>query len=409
MVGNLMHCVDGLRRETVYEFTLHDWEVLDGYCQIQLYSRRRADLSSFRVDWGDGTVDTVTALSQRPLWHNYTRTGTFRVVFDEGLAWFRLVDCFAVDSRRRVYVVRPDVHPVQWGDFVESAEGSYCGWNGDLHGNTGAWGVPPPWGRSITDVTGCYSYSRHIAGRIPPWTNRIAKAMNCYQQTGVSGVVPRWPRSMVEPGGCYDGATGMHGRIPPWPEGATVCDACYRGNPNVFGPVPPWPETVTSTQRCYQDCPNVTGAIPPWPPGLVWASETYRGCTGLAGAWTDDAAELMPPCWPDGEVRQFDCVAGASEELRALFTPDWGGTRDLSKDSEEVVAKVVGSGRGSVARNENGDYVVSIREEDAKPDGGTSGQETAKHMDGVPAEAAGGGVRVAACETEDAGGGVKAG
>ena len=107
-------------------------------------------------------------------------------------------------------------------------------------------------------------------------------------------------------------------------------------------------------------------------------------------------------------MRQFDCVSGASEELRALFTPDWGGTRDLSKDSEEVVAKVVGSGRVSVARNENGDYVVSISEEEAKPDGGTSGQEPPKHMDGVPAEKAGG-VHVAAGETEDAGGGVKAG
>lgn len=407
MVGSPLHCVDGMRRETVYEFTLHDWEILDGYCQIQLWSRRRRECGSFRVDWGDGTVDTVTTLSQRPLWHNYRSTGTFRVVFDEGLAWFRLADCFAVDSRRRCYVVRPDVHPVQWGDFVESASASYCGWNGDYHGNTGAWGVPPPWGRSITDVTGCYSCSRHIAGRLPNWTNRIAKAGNCFQLTGVSGVIPHWPKSMVEPGGCYDGATGMRGRIPPWPERATSCDSCYRGNPNVYGPLPPWPETVTTTQHCYQDCPNVTGAIPPWPPGLFWATETYSGCTGLTGAWTDDAAELMPPYWPDGEVRQFDCVTGASEELRALFTPDWGGTRDLSRDSEEVVARVVGSGKVAVTRNGNGDYVVSLREEAAGTPGGVApGAGGTAHAGGVSAGDAGGGVRVAADEAEDSGGGV---
>ena len=283
MIGNLMHCTDETRLETVYEFTLHDWEVLDGYCQIQLWSRRRASCPKMTVDWGDGTIQEIETLAQYPLWHNYRETGTFRVTFDEGLAWFRLVDCFAVDSKSRAYVVRPDVHPIQWGDFVESASATYSYWNGDVHGNTGVWGVPPPWGKSIGDVSFCYSCSRHIEGRIPRWTNRITKAGCCFQLTGITGRIPRWPRNMAD------------------------------------------------CQQCYESCLGLVGDIPPWPPSIELANGTYLGCKGLVGAWSDDPAELMP----DNGCGHSDCVTDASDSLRALFDEDWGGTRGKERAGGE--------------------------------------------------------------------------
>lgn len=392
--------VEPERPTTAFEIAIREVEVSGGYCQLQLRARPRRGRPSFTVDWGDGSSSTFAAGGSDILWHNYRAAGSYLVEFDQDMGWFRLAECCRVDSGGGIAVVRPDVRPLWWGDWVESASATYSYWSADSFGNLGAWGEPPPWGRSITDVTACYARSRHIAGPLPHWTTSVAEAGGCFEGTGVHGRIPKWPRSMVNPGGCYDSAAGMFGEAPPWPDNAEEASYCYRGLPGVVGPVPPWPDTMRSMQGTFQDCAGLTGRIPKWPAAAMYAQSLYSGCTGLEGAWTEDPAELMPASLR----RHWDAVTGASPALRRLFDSEWGGTRDTGDgDGEEedgVVADVVAGDGLRVERNADGDFVVSLA---AAPSEDPAEDAPDAHGGGRVAAGfeTGGCVRVAAGETAD--------
>ena len=193
------------------------------------------------------------------------------------MARTRPVVAYAIDATtgRVRATVRPLVYPLQWGDYVESAKGTYCGWRGVR-------GTVPKWGRSMKDAFCCYQYCE-----------------------GFTGGFPKWGPSFTDCTGVYDGCTGLGGAIPAWPKAMTACDQCYQ-NTLAEGTIPAWPANVASGRMCY------------------------KGCAGLTGAWTDDPLLLMPETMngQEGLVTDHDdVVKGTGETLRALFYEDWGGTK----------------------------------------------------------------------------------
>ena len=209
--------------------------------------------------------------------HNWEARGRYRVKFDRRLKWFRFTEAYAIDkeSGRVRAIVRPLVYPIQWGDYVESAQATYCGWRG-------------------------------VTGRVIPWGKSIKTTFCCYERcANITGPFPKWGPSVTDCTGTYQYSSGLAGPVPPWPKNATAGDQCYLGT-GATGIIPAWPETMTSARMCYQ------------------------GCTGLTGAWTDDPVLLMPESMngQQGAVTDHDgVVAGAGEGLRSLFYEDWGGTK----------------------------------------------------------------------------------
>ncbi len=275
-----MFAVEPMKEETIFDIEFDDVEIPDGgQCQVQFYITTLDGYDAVGVDWGDGTTQDWPE-SQYTMWHNWTAPGRYRVKFDGRLGWFRFVECWT-SANGRTYASRPLLMPVQWGDFVESAQGTYCYWNGTREGR-GLRGDVIPWGRSIKTAHCCYQGCRNLTGTFQKWGPSIT---NC---TGV-----------------YDGCTGLSGPLPAWPKGATSGNQCYQDT-GATGTIPAWPETMTSARYCY------------------------KGCTGLTGAWTDDPVLLMPDRMNGQQgltTDHDDVVTGAGEGLRALFYEDWGGTK----------------------------------------------------------------------------------
>lgn len=277
MFGNVQ-----LNEDTVFDIEFTDEHLNDEvYCQVQFSFTPLPGNDAIGVDWGDGSKQdwpkTWTLLA-----HNWDVKGRYRVKFDRRLKWFRFTEAYAInkESGNIRAIVRPYVYPVQWGDFVESAKGTFCAWRG-VRGNI------IPWGKSMKDAFCCYQYCANI-----------------------SGGFPKWGPSFTDCTGVYDGCTGLGGTIPPWPKNATTCNQCYQGT-GASGTIPAWPEAMTSARMCY------------------------KGCTGLTGAWTDDPELLMPERMngQEGMVTDHDeVVKDASDTLRALFYEDWGGTRERPEE-----------------------------------------------------------------------------
>ncbi|MBR2939891.1 MAG: hypothetical protein IKC14_01120, partial [Kiritimatiellae bacterium] len=128
MMAAMMQLFAGepLKEYTVFDLDFDEIEVPDGgYCQIQFYITPRAGFDAVGVDWGDGNVQDWPR-SQYTMYHNWTAPGHYRVRLDKRLKWFRFTNCWTVKDGR-TYSARPLLRPVQWGDFVESAQGTYCG------------------------------------------------------------------------------------------------------------------------------------------------------------------------------------------------------------------------------------------------------------------------------------------
>ena len=265
------------KEETIFDIEFTEAHIPDGaYCQVQFNFSALDGSDSIGIDWGDGTTQEWPK-SQTLLAHNWETLGRYRVRFDRRLKWFRFTDAYALDKATGGYrgVVRPFVYPIQWGDWVESAQGTYCGWSG-------------------------------VRGRVIPWGKSIKTTYCCYERcANITGPFPKWGPSVTDCTGTYQYASGLEGPVPPWPKNATTGSQCYL-NTGAAGTIPAWPETMTAARMCYQ------------------------GCTGLTGAWTDDPVLLMPDRMNGQEGRvtdHDDVVKDAGESLRALFYEDWGGTK----------------------------------------------------------------------------------
>ena len=142
-----------VNEETVFDIEFTDEHIVDGvYCQVQFSFTPLEGNDAIGVDWGDGTKQDWPKAS-RTMAHNWSARGRYRVRFDKRLRWFRLTTAYAIytgTSNVRA-VVRPYVEPIMWGDFVESAQGTYCGWTGTREGR-GIRGGIIPWGKSIQSV-----------------------------------------------------------------------------------------------------------------------------------------------------------------------------------------------------------------------------------------------------------------
>lgn len=272
-----MFAVEPWNEETIFDLEFTEEHIIDGvYCQVQFNFTPLDGNDSIGIDWGDGTTQEWPKTSTL-LAHNWNTRGRYRVKFDKRLKWFRFTEAYAVDSTTGNVraIVRPNVYPVQWGDYVESAKGTFCGWRGCK-------GPIIPWGKSMKDAFCCYQYC-----------------------TNVTGSFPKWGPSFTDCTGVYDGCTGLSGPIPAWPKNMVKCDQCYQKT-GASGTIPAWPDSLTSARSCYKEC------------------------TGLTGAWTEDPVLLMPDAtdWHEGMITGHDdVVTGAGEGLRALFYEDWGGTK----------------------------------------------------------------------------------
>ena len=142
-----MQTIRPFNPDTIFDISFVEYEIRDGYCQIQFRFTLLPGHTSFTVDWGDGTVEQVSGYEA---WHNYRSVGTFRVRLGPQLKWWRLWECYTVTADGRPLVSRPRIRPICWSDTLESCSGTYCGWSQSDHG--GVVGHVIPWGRSITST-----------------------------------------------------------------------------------------------------------------------------------------------------------------------------------------------------------------------------------------------------------------
>lgn len=329
-----------VERESAFDMEIADYEVRDGYCQLQMRATRREGCASLTVDWGDGTRDEQ---SDWVLWHNYDRPGRYTVRLGQSVRWWRLWDCRTVTAESRVLLSRPAIFPKCWSDWLESCEGTYCGWSDPDHG--GVQGEVIPWGRSVTSTFCCYQFCFDLTGGFVPWTPMVADATGTYDRCrGLSGRVPRWGENIVKVAQCYCDCPGAKGKFLPWPSRCTDFMSCYANATGMYGEIPAWPECAENLDSTFSGCTGATGIIPPWPTAMRSVNSCYRNCTGLTGAWTDDPALLMPEeavrYEPGSDYfRCYDVVTGCSDAVRRLFWDrNWGGTIPRPAEAEEVTA-----------------------------------------------------------------------
>ena len=167
MIAALMQMFSGgepLKEETIFDIEFTDEHLIDEvYCQVQFNFTPLEGSDAIGIDWGDGQKQEWPR-TQTLLAHNWDAKGRYRVRFDRRLKWFRFTDAYAInksDGRIRA-VVRPFVYPVQWGDYVESAKGTFCAWRGVR-------GTVPKWVRSMKDAFCCYQNCTNLTGGFPKW------------------------------------------------------------------------------------------------------------------------------------------------------------------------------------------------------------------------------------------------
>lgn len=317
-----------VEENTVFDIEFAEYEIAGRFCQIQMRATRREGCESFTVDWGDGTVQEW---SQYELWHNYTKAGRYTVRLGKNVKWWRLYDCCTLTPDNRILISRPAIYPKCWSDWLESCQGTYCGWNNSDHG--GVQGHIIPWGRSIRSTFCCYQFCFNVTGGFPPWTPMITDATGTFDRcTGLSGRVPRWGRNITEVAQCYCDCPGTRGKFPEWPERCTDFASCFKNATGMHGEIPAWPECAEWLDSAFEGCTGATGIIPKWPEAVRSVNSCYKDCIGLTGAWTDDPALLMPEeklrNSPTSDYyRCYDVVTGCADEVRSLFwDKNWGGT-----------------------------------------------------------------------------------
>lgn len=312
---------------TVVDVTIEEDEIDGGRCELHIDLKRRAGMSFVTMDWGDGTVEAVGGFSPA---HSYTRPGVFTLRIGSEAKWFRVMACYTFDGSGKRWISRPRMMLRRWGDWIESAEGSFCGWSNSRHG--GLVGRVPPWGRSTSTTRCCYEACTDIEGAFPEWTDAVADATGTFQESSLSGRVPRWGANITLARYCYSNCPGASGPVPAWPAGCTEFAVCYRNCAALTGAVPEWPECGEVLDSTFEGCAGLSGTIPKWPEAMKSVSSCYKGCAGLTDAWTHDPALLMPEekvrYSPDsGYYRCYDVVTGCADSLRALFWDrNWGGT-----------------------------------------------------------------------------------
>lgn len=310
--------------DTEFYVRIEDYEVGDGYCQLQLQMTHFPAYQAVTVNWGDGNLEQVRDYL---VYHNYTRAGTYAVRIGREADWFRVWDCYTVTPRRLFYA-RPQMRLDHWGDFLESCDGAFCAWNDPDHG--GLVGTLPRWGSSLKSTWCCFQFCRGVTGGFPKWTSKIEDASGTFERCeGLEGPIPAWGKNIANASQCFSDCPGVTGTFPMWPPHCRKMDYCYSNCSGLHGNIPLWPSGAESLAYCYRNCPGAVGAIPPWPSTVRDLSGCYKDCPNLTGAWTDDPARLMPEQkLQDGWLnRSHEVVTGCADSLRALFWDiNWGGT-----------------------------------------------------------------------------------
>lgn len=330
-----LYGVKPFSKETVFDIEFVPYEIRDGYCQLQLQVTRREGFDHYTIDWGDGTIQQR---NDYRAFHNYTKAGKFTVRIGYEVRWWRLDSCYTVEADNTVLISRPRITPKCWSDYLESCEGTYCGWSNSDHG--GVVGRIIDWGRSITSTYCCYQFCFDVTGGFAPWTDMITDACGTYDRcTGLAGRIPKWGKNIERVSQCFCDCPGVHGSFIKWPGRCVEFNSCFKNATGMYGSIPEWPNTATQLSAVYEGCIGAIGIIPPWPDGVRSLSRCYFGCSGLTGAWTDDPVLLMPEeKLQDGWMnRSYEVVTGCADSLRSLFwDKEWGGLIPRPADGGEA-------------------------------------------------------------------------
>ena len=328
-----LYGVKPIIKESVFDIVIDPTDVLGGFFQLHLRVGLRKGCSSYTIDWGDGVK---VESSNYDIRHNYTKSGTYTVRVGETARWWRLYEGYAVRSDGRAFSLCPTVHLKCWSDYLESVDGTFCGWN--YPDDRGVVGSLIEWGKSIEKTFCCYQFLPNLTGSVPPWTEAIVDATGTYDEcSNLSGFLPTWGPNIEEVTQCFKGCSNIKGEFKPWPQRCKSLDKCFMNASSIRGVLPQWPKGVTSLVSVYEGCVNASGNIPEWPEVISSISRCYYGCKGLTGAWTEEPELLMPESKMNDNWNYTEVVAEASDSLRALFyDQDWGGLKPHPSKGEGV-------------------------------------------------------------------------
>ena len=183
--------------------------------------------------------------------------------------------------------------------------------------NAATWfSVPHPglWDTSMTDFIS--------------WGDNITNAEETFRHCTSLALtsLPEWPSGLTNATGIFMGCTSLAlTSLPEWPSGLTNVTGMFQDCTSLaLTSLPEWPSGLTDAHYMFFGCTSLAAKIPAWPSGLTNTSYMFKNCTSLTGAWTEDADSLMPTTITSHD----DTVTGASDSVRKLFYPSWGGTRD---------------------------------------------------------------------------------
>ena len=319
---------------------------------------------SVSIDWGDGSVETLTGKTAYSPEHTYAKTGeytvkltgskfigvngfptfdsTFQCTVREILSLKMPTDSKSVSLRYTFNgCIRLTGNIPEWDDCIVNTYGTYraCA---SLTGNIPAWGANivdatytyfncarltgnvPEWGPNIINATGTYWGCTSLTGNIPAWGTNITSAETTYEGcSGLTGSIPLWGINIKSAYGTYKGCTGLTGKIPKWGTNITSATSTYWGCIGLTGNIPKWGPKIVYAGFTYSRCTGLTGKIPKWGTNILDVGYTYHNCSGLDCCSEKLLQDLMP-----SRIRFHEnCVYGCARAVRQCFAEDWGGSQ----------------------------------------------------------------------------------
>ena len=331
---------------------------------FSLFNRIKTEEGGFvSVDWGDGSVETLTGATTYSPLHVYAKAGeyivkltgskftevggltapsSFRTTVKEILSLKMPTDSTGVSLRNAFNnCIRLTGNIPAWDDCIADVTCTYKDCSG-LTGNIPEWGVNitntnwtysrctgltgniPEWGTKITSAYATYKDCANLTGNVPDWGANITNAYCTYYGcTHLTGNIPKWGAKITYVGFTYSRCFGLTGNIPAWGENITSAYATYYSCKGLTGNIPAWSPKITNASSTYYGCSGLTGSIPKWGENITDSSYTYFGCTGL----TDCSKELLQDPMPSKIADHYNCVSSCAATVQQRFTEDWGGSK----------------------------------------------------------------------------------
>lgn len=149
----------------------------------------------------------------------------------------------------------------------------------------------------------------------------------------------KWSESLVNAFRTFSFCRNLSGDIPEWPTGMRICDGTFEDTD--ISSIVEWPSEVVNMKYCFANCRNLKGTIPVIPKVvdsagdviLTLAISTFQNCEHISptpmleGESEEDYSNRIMPNHAD-PTRVTNYVLGCSQEVRGLYTLNWGGTKN---------------------------------------------------------------------------------